>query len=177
MNHLELKKDAILAKKIPLPRNTAISGVIFLIDKNDIVFIGHSKDVVGNVLKHIDTNKKQFDSYAFIEVPEEKLSDVAAHYMTIFNPRYNISLPKNTKYHSLNTIKNKFGINMNVLNVYMNYKKIEKGLPSYEDEQFHELKYFMAWASKNYPKIEPEKYSVKHIREYIDIRTPDEIPF
>ena len=119
-----------------------------------------------------------FFTQSLIEVPKEELKSVAAHYINKFNPKYNISAPKNDRYHSLNKIQDKLGVNLNVLKLYMNHENIKMGFKTYDTEQFELLKQFIKWMTKNHPKIDPMKYSVTHLRDYLNIRTGNPvIPF
>lgn len=68
-----------------LPWNRA-SGVYFLLDGNDVVYVGQSKNVYTRISEHAD---KQFDRYAFVPCPVESLDVLESLYIHCLRPRLN----------------------------------------------------------------------------------------
>lgn len=87
-NHvIPYKHDDILAAAIP---TRMPSGVYFLIDGREVVYVGQSQDI----LSRIGTHRKQgrlFDRFAYIECAPEKMDDLEGHYIAAFAPRLNMS--------------------------------------------------------------------------------------
>lgn len=87
-NHvIPYKHDEILLAGIP----TQIpSGVYFLINGREIVYVGQSQDVLGRIAAHRKQGRR-FDRYAYIECTPDKLDDLEAQYIAAFAPRLNVS--------------------------------------------------------------------------------------
>lgn len=70
-------------------RYTPISGVYFLIEGNEIVYVGQSIDVYNRVTSHALKGEKVFDRYAYIEVNPDDLNEVEADYIVVMGPKLN----------------------------------------------------------------------------------------
>lgn len=66
-----------------------VSGVYFLFEDEEIVYIGQSTDVFVRMRRHYADPKKTFDKWAFIKVPVEDLLDVERMYIKMFQPYLN----------------------------------------------------------------------------------------
>jgi hypothetical protein len=66
------------------------SGVYFLCQGEEVVYVGQSKNVGGRITSHIDT--KSFDSVLIIPVPEENLRSVETYWIERLKPVLNRSL-------------------------------------------------------------------------------------
>ena len=108
--------------------------IYFLLKDNVVVYVGQTTQGVQRIFAHC--NDKVFDSFNMIECSKKKLDETEAYYITKFNPKYNIQLPNNDTYLSINQIKNNYRIDKRAINKivkfynlkkYMNdiYKKIE----------------------------------------------------
>jgi len=73
-------------KKIKMLDMPLICGVYFLIQNNEIVYVGQSKNISSRVTQHTD---KLFDSIMYIECSENKLYDIEKFYIIACNPKYN----------------------------------------------------------------------------------------
>lgn len=65
-------------------------GIYFLVRGKQIVYVGQSRRILKRLGDHIP--EKKFDSYFFIKLEEEFLDVAEKHYITMFNPIYNITL-------------------------------------------------------------------------------------
>jgi len=71
--------------KTPAP----ICGVYFLIEKNEIVYVGKSVDVAARIATHVREGTKQFTTVHFVVVPKTLLSGVEAMFIRGLCPRFN----------------------------------------------------------------------------------------
>jgi len=71
----------------------AKTGIYFLINSNEIVYIGQSINVAARIATHENSLDKQFTEFSFIECPREFLNELEAAYIMKFNPKYNIVKP------------------------------------------------------------------------------------
>lgn len=78
----------ILKDKQELPKYK--SGVYFLIDKEEIVYIGQTKTDIYRIITHLKEGKKKFDSYSFMEIEDAHDRDlIEALYIYVKKPKYN----------------------------------------------------------------------------------------
>lgn len=67
-----------------------ISGVYFLIFKDEIVYIGSSYDILNRIKHHCKDVKKVFNRYSYIEYGNLKqMESDELEYILNFKPRYN----------------------------------------------------------------------------------------
>lgn len=85
-----------------------IRGIYFLFDGDEIVYIGQSENIYKRVGTHL--SDKIFDSWNYIEYPDENLDELEAEYILKYKPKYNQSIPSNSIWLSSGAIKIKFGI-------------------------------------------------------------------
>lgn len=69
----------------------AVSGVYFLFDAGELVYVGQSINVFARVASH--TKAQRFDRYAFLPCPPGKLLEEEARMIRIFQPRNNRAAP------------------------------------------------------------------------------------
>ena len=98
----ELISDSVEVKR------EKVSGIYFLIDRGEIVYIGQSTDLQKRISHHVFSEKKRFSHYFTIPVPEEDLDRVEADYIWKFTPRYNKSIPTNSRYASIAVVMERF---------------------------------------------------------------------
>lgn len=79
-----LEEDAIVGRARPYPRET---GVYFLIDRFEIVYVGMSFDILSRIPAHAD---KAFDRVFWITCPHQYVGSVEKHYIEKFRPKYNV---------------------------------------------------------------------------------------
>jgi len=93
--NIENKEDII---KNALNLNTNLqSGIYFLIQNNEIVYIGSSKNPMSRISAHKD---KIFNKYFIKPCDINELENIEAEYIFKYNPKYNKGMPpnKNIKY-------------------------------------------------------------------------------
>ena len=78
-------EDAVLRR----PRFRPSCGVYFLIDRDEIVYVGQATNVHARVAAHT-RNWKQFDSYTYIPCPKEQLDALERHYIQRLQPALNV---------------------------------------------------------------------------------------
>lgn len=72
------------------------SAIYFLLDENEIVYIGKTTDLRSRFIQHSKTNKV-FNRYFYIFCDRDNLTKTEALLIRKFNPKYNISIPKEPK--------------------------------------------------------------------------------
>lgn len=77
---------AILSRRIP----AITSGIYFLIDGKEIVYVGQARNVHSRIFDHIRNRpRKKFDSYSYVLADESELNSLEVRYAYKFKPRYN----------------------------------------------------------------------------------------
>lgn len=119
-----LEKDSISIPRLPN------SFVYFLLDDEEVVYVGKTKNGIVRPLSHFD---KKFTDIKIIPVPEEKLSHEEEYYISKYSPKYNkvmkyyvsalnardfVRLTCGNEKYTVRNLKNdavKFGINLTTL--------------------------------------------------------------
>ena len=104
------------------------TGVIFLFQDDEVVFIGQSDNVFSRIEEYKTT--KEFTAWNYIKAPKEDLADLVAKYIIQFKPRLNNIVPPNSVWVSKNSLKVKYGLSKTSFN-----KALKDGL-------FSEVEYF-----------------------------------
>lgn len=90
---------------------TSACCIYFLIDKNEIVYVGKStKGAFDRLGAHFKYSDKVFDSYFIEPCLEINLTALETEYILKFVPKYNKSLPSNKIYTTKNRIMSNFKI-------------------------------------------------------------------
>jgi len=145
MNKNEFTKEQIVSAKQPISRS--VCGVYFLIDQDEIVYVGQSLNAMSRIAVHLTDQTKVFDSYTIIECSPEELSDIEAHYILTWNPVFNSDIPANGLYKSLMQLKELTSTDMNTLRRFIKAKNIQPVSGYYRVSDFAEF--------------QPEKYPSK----------------
>lgn len=66
-----------------------ICGVYFLIEGQDVVYVGQSADVVRRVNEHLDRGRKKFDAAMYLTCSLGELDELEEHFIKALKPRYN----------------------------------------------------------------------------------------
>ena len=74
-------------RRLELPPR--ICGVYFLIDGQEIVYVGQSADVVRRVNQHLDRGRMKFDWAVYLPCSLAELDDIEEHFIDALRPRYN----------------------------------------------------------------------------------------
>ena len=69
-------------------------GIYFLIEDNEIVYIGKSIDVKKRLKQHADYSEKLFNRIFFVQCDKNELNKLEAYYILKFRPKYNIAIPR-----------------------------------------------------------------------------------
>lgn len=66
-----------------------VSGVYFLFDRGNIVYVGQSRDVFLRVRRHFVDPNKPFDSWAYLPIAPDELEMAERMYIDLFQPYLN----------------------------------------------------------------------------------------
>ena len=69
-------------------------GLYFLIEKNEIVYIGQSSNVIARIHAHSGNKRKPFDSFAWLPCNKNDLDEMETAYISFFEPIYNGRIPQ-----------------------------------------------------------------------------------
>lgn len=87
--------------KVPFDRATVLQaslpcgsmcGVYFLIDKDEVVYVGQSLDVLNRLSKHMRGGRR-FERFAFIACKKEDLDELERLYINALVPAWNTAMP------------------------------------------------------------------------------------
>ena len=133
-------ENEIINQKMELPKFKKERGYIyFLIDGDQIVYVGQSTNVSLRIYHHLKSDKV-FDYYSVIPCEQNILNEVEAFYIVRFKPKYNHNLPKNVLFVTKDKIKKDYKIDGHRLNkllsshnitpVYLHYYEMTDELVS-----------------------------------------------
>lgn len=91
----DLSKERILSMAVQRDK-IVLSGVYFLVNKNEIIYVGQSVKTHSRLLTH--WAEKEFDKVFVLQVEKSRLTEVENHYIKKFNPRLNKSNNPNFKF-------------------------------------------------------------------------------
>ena len=97
-----LSEDEIISDSY---KHKIYTGVYFLISGNSIVYVGSSFKISKRLMTHYSGGVK-FDRWTFVEVKTKRvlrLRAIEAEYILNLKPRYNMTIPGNDKFISLNS--------------------------------------------------------------------------
>lgn len=80
-----MEREEIISRKIPVG-NTE-QGVYFLIQNDEIIYVGSSCNIRSRINTHIMAGKIPFDSFYFIQTNSYQTEEIK--YIVKFNPKYN----------------------------------------------------------------------------------------
>ncbi len=113
-------------------RDTRVSGVYFLFDREELIYIGSSIDCPNRIREH--RKDKEFDSYYIIKtLPEDRL-EIEADYIQKFKPPLNKKIPIKVSLEEIKVFKRElsYSINTNIksfepekVNDYLEYIAIK----------------------------------------------------
>lgn len=89
-HHDPVTIDAIM--DLPrIPAEDCAVGIYFLFKKNECIYVGQSRHVHTRVREHrtVRNKRKDFDTYAWLPAPADRLDDLELHYITKLLPRLN----------------------------------------------------------------------------------------
>lgn len=82
-------------------KDVILCGVYFLLDEDEIIYIGSSKHIVSRVYSHT-SSEKHFNQVRFISCDNESKEQLEAQLIIEHNPKYNLGLPGVEDYVTLN---------------------------------------------------------------------------
>lgn len=85
MNQKLPSLEYLMARRTPAPKTG--TGVYFLFQGDQIVYVGQTRSIAERIGQHIKT--KAFDSFAWIEVPKDRLEAVERAYINSLRPPLN----------------------------------------------------------------------------------------
>jgi len=86
------EKENILQFSLPLPAKPDC-GIYFLIEGNEIVYVGQSIDCDLRVRRHIFEGEKVFSRYHIMPCHQDHLNLYEAYCLWKFQPKYNTHIP------------------------------------------------------------------------------------
>ncbi|MBC8485860.1 MAG: hypothetical protein ISS80_04270 [Candidatus Cloacimonetes bacterium] len=144
-----------------------IQGIYFLIEKNDIVYVGQSSEIIHRISNHAKDGNYNFDEFSYIKCPKEFLDNLEAYYIYTFKPKFNSVLPKNKYFKSINQMKEVFNLPVKVLRLWIKLYDIkDNGDGYYCLKDFNGLSNFKEWMIQKYRNLSLHNCSVKFVREY-----------
>lgn len=86
------------AKSVPLNKlnTTKICGVYFLIESNQVVYVGKSSNIMSRIRHHSCDEEKQFDSFAYVEFDSREIVSKEAEFIRLFKPTQNKNIKNYT---------------------------------------------------------------------------------
>ena len=100
MNVFELRDNLVeyLIKNAKVEPLQIVSGVYFLFDRGNVVYVGQSTDVFLRVRQHFNDPAKRFDKWAYLNVAVEDLEMVEREYIDLFQPYLNKTIVRKVAY-------------------------------------------------------------------------------
>jgi excinuclease UvrABC nuclease subunit len=97
-------KDPFKLKRIKKEDN-GITGIYFLFNLDEVVYIGQSKNINSRIAQHISENEKEFDCFSFITCNKNQLNKLEEKYIFHHSPLYNKTLTKQHQVKKLRRLK------------------------------------------------------------------------
>jgi len=94
---MKIDKEEILSNMISVNGNFKECGIYFLIKNEEVVYVGQTINGVSRIKQH--KQDKDFDHYYFKQCQKNNLNKNEARYISIYNPKYNKSIPSIHKYY------------------------------------------------------------------------------
>lgn len=94
------EEDIIENSSAYIHRGWEYCGIYFLIDCDEVVYVGQSVDIRSRLEQHSNagmakgTKEKNFNRFFFVNCQREELDRLEAYYILKFRPKYNIAIPK-----------------------------------------------------------------------------------
>ena len=90
--------------------NVFKSGIYYLIQDDEIVYIGQSVCIMARISTHYTKKRKLFNRYIYTNVPLDKLDELELKEIIKYSPKYNSDLPGNNTYASMGKLKAHFRV-------------------------------------------------------------------
>lgn len=73
------------------PRERTVPGIYFLIDGQEVVYVGQSMNLPLRIHQHRRANEKKFDRFTVYPCPAKLLDKIERHYIQLLRPKYNLA--------------------------------------------------------------------------------------
>jgi hypothetical protein len=120
----DIEYEAIVENKIEYSP-IVITGVYFLLNGTEIVYVGQAYDVMSRIGLHRDEKKKEFNGYYIIECQKEHLNLVEAHFILKFKPLYNVTVPVQGVFKSTHQLKKILNANLWQIKNFIRINRIQ----------------------------------------------------
>jgi hypothetical protein len=90
----EYSADEIAEQSAPYIHDNQHCGIYFLLDCEEIVYVGKSVDVKSRLKQHSNNLNKVWNRYFFIKCDRQEIDRLEAYYILRFRPKYNVAIPK-----------------------------------------------------------------------------------
>lgn len=116
-------KIDILANKLEWhPKQYEKSNIYFLIDGEEIVYVGQSLDVYSRVTAH--RSNKDFTHYSHFECEKADANELEDMYITLLDPHYNKKLNKYGRYYNISEIATEFDLDLQEITTILKHMNI-----------------------------------------------------
>ena len=160
-----ISTDEVLSKKKPA-WTSQITGIYFLIDKNEVVYVGKSVDIYNRISTHSRDASKIFDSFSILECPTEFLKILETHYIFKLRPFLNNIFPEHCEYKSFVQLKKLLDVPTNSLKIWIKFKRIKSEGEYYLLNDFQDFEDFKLWLQKTH-NIQTTQCSVGYVKDYL----------
>ena len=109
-----MDKNTIIESARLLDWNT-YSGIYYLIDTDEIVYIGQSVNVMARIAAHVLEGEKKFTHYYVVEAHPQKLDELEAEAIMLHLPKYNKALPHNPLFKEIGYFSQTTGMSPEIL--------------------------------------------------------------
>ena len=115
-----IKRTDVIKKSKPRPNK--LTGIYFLLEGKEVVYIGQTRSGIGRVWQHM--GRINFDSYSFFCVDGAELDEAEAINILQYDPGYNNRLPNGSPYKTTIGISNFLGVNIRSINRMIKEQKV-----------------------------------------------------
>lgn len=95
--HVHLANEGIPTPLLPLEgklyfvNSALLIGVYFLVESDEVVYVGQSVNTTSRIRSHLSENQKRFDRSFMMPVPETELDAIEGAFIRALKPKYNSS--------------------------------------------------------------------------------------
>lgn len=105
--HKDISLVDLVKQAEPIPENRG--EIYFLLDGDEVVYVGQTVSGITRIQTHAKDDKKVFDRYVMYECPDNLMNEAEAYFIVKFSPRYNMTIPPNRWFIPISTIKKMVG--------------------------------------------------------------------
>ena len=89
----DYSESDIAEQSAPYIHNKGQCGVYFLLNCEQIVYVGKTTDIRNRLQQHSKDLNKIWNRYFFIGCEREEVNRLEAYYILKYRPRYNVAIP------------------------------------------------------------------------------------